>query len=63
VPLPTVSPVMITKYLAGIVAVGALSTMAREFAHQYPQRIRPGEKVPLELHDRERALILEHTFV
>lgn len=26
------------------------------------QRIRPDEKVPLELSDRERALILEHTF-
>jgi len=44
------------------VSVGALSTMTREFAHQHPQRIRPGEKVPLELHGRERALILEHTF-
>ena len=33
-----------------------------ELPHKHPQRIRPGEKVPLELNDRERALILEHTF-
>jgi len=33
-----------------------------QLPHKQPQRIRPGERVPLELNDRERTLILEHTF-
>lgn len=33
-----------------------------ELPRKQPQRIRPNEKVPLELSNRERELILEHTF-
>jgi len=34
-----------------------------ELPRRQPQRIRPDEKVPLELSERERTLILEHAFV
>jgi hypothetical protein len=32
------------------------------FARRERKRIRPDEKVPLDLNDRERELILQHTF-
>ena len=45
-----------------LAALQAVETVLEHPFEKQRQRIRPDEKVSLELSDRERQLILEHTF-
>ncbi len=61
-PVETAQPKSPTAKIEALYAVLEAVQPRLQLPHRQPQRIRPDEKVPLELNDRERTLILEHTF-
>ena len=61
--LATRKPIMASPSAEDLhTAVEAVQAAFEELRGKVRQRIRPDEKVSLELSDRERALVLEHTF-
>jgi hypothetical protein len=61
-PVETAQPKSPTANIETLCALLEAVQPRLQLPHKQPQRIRPDEKVPLELNDRERTLILEHTF-
>lgn len=61
-PMETTRPKSATANIEALNSLLEAVQPRLQLPHKQPQRIRPGEKVPLELNDRERTLILEHTF-